>query len=229
MAYRKKASQILPYKPDILVVPECESPERLRFNSSLPKAKDMKWYGDNATKGLGIFSYSEFRFELHPRYNPDYKYIIPLLVTGPVEFTLFAVWAMNDRVNREHRYIGQVWNSLIYYGPEVNGNVVWLGDFNSNAIWDHERRIANHSDVVDVLLKYQIESAYHHFYREKHGRELLPTFYMHRKIDKPYHIDYCFLSSKLLHSASNFTVGKYSDWIAYSDHVPIIVDLKIEL
>ena len=31
MAFRKKASIILNYKPDILIVPECEYPDKLKF------------------------------------------------------------------------------------------------------------------------------------------------------------------------------------------------------
>lgn len=37
MAFRKKADFILTYKPDILVVPECEHPEKLVFSIETPK------------------------------------------------------------------------------------------------------------------------------------------------------------------------------------------------
>lgn len=37
MAFRKKADFILKYKPDILVVPECEHPDRLKFKNGTQK------------------------------------------------------------------------------------------------------------------------------------------------------------------------------------------------
>lgn len=37
MAFRKKADFVLTYKPDILIVPECEYPENLVFPIKTPK------------------------------------------------------------------------------------------------------------------------------------------------------------------------------------------------
>ena len=95
MAFRKKADIILSYKPDILIVPECEHPDKLKFNTDTPKPTDILWFGDNKNKGLGIFSYSDFRFKLIKKHNAELKMIIPIAVTGPFDFTLYAVWADN--------------------------------------------------------------------------------------------------------------------------------------
>ena len=62
MAFRKKAGLILAYKPDILIVPECENPDKLKFDANKPKPADMLWFGTNDNKGPGIFSYCNFRF-----------------------------------------------------------------------------------------------------------------------------------------------------------------------
>jgi len=59
MAFRKKADIILAHKPDILVVPECEHPDKLKFNADTPKPNDVLWFGSNQNKGLGIFSYCD--------------------------------------------------------------------------------------------------------------------------------------------------------------------------
>ena len=96
MAFRKKAHLILAHKPDIVVVPECESLDKLKFPDDLPKPTDMLWFGTNANKGLGIFSYSNFRFKLRRTHNPDLKMIIPIAVSGGgLDFALYAVWANN--------------------------------------------------------------------------------------------------------------------------------------
>ena len=92
MAFRKKAGHILAYKPDILVVPECEHPDKLKFKDDIPKPTDILWFGENKNKGLGIFSYSNYRFKLIKTHNPAFKMIVPIKVTGNnFKLTLFAV------------------------------------------------------------------------------------------------------------------------------------------
>lgn len=47
---------------------------------------------------------------------------------------------------------------------------------------------------------------------------------MHRKIDKPYHIDFCFASLNLIKILESVEVGTYEKWTKYSDHKPLIVN-----
>src|SRR6266496_5852553 len=96
MAFRKKADIILKHKPDILIVPECEHPDKLKFSNDTPKPEDILWFGNNPNKGLGIFSYSHFRFKLRKTHNPKLQTIIPISVKGEhFDFTLYAIWAWN--------------------------------------------------------------------------------------------------------------------------------------
>ena len=69
MAFRKKADVILALKPDILIVPECEHPDKLLFNNDILKPTDTLWFGRNQNKGLAILSYSSFRFKVLDDYN----------------------------------------------------------------------------------------------------------------------------------------------------------------
>ena len=41
MAFRKKAQFILTEKPDILIIPECEHPEKLKFNEEVAIPTDF--------------------------------------------------------------------------------------------------------------------------------------------------------------------------------------------
>ena len=84
MAFRKKAEFILPYNPDIAVISECENPEKLKFPADSKLPTDILWYGTNPHKGLGVFSYSDYRFQLLDCHNPDFKNILPIAVTGEV-------------------------------------------------------------------------------------------------------------------------------------------------
>jgi exonuclease III len=137
MAFRKKAEFILIHKPDILIVPECECPDKLLFNENIPKPTDMLWFGTNQNKGLGIFSYSDSRFKLLDTHNPEFKMIIPIAVTGgQYDFTLYAIWA-NNPGDPDGHYIEQVWKAIKHYDMNLtNKKTMLVGDFNSNTIWD---------------------------------------------------------------------------------------------
>ena len=225
MAFRKKNAEILKLNPDILIVPECENEKRLQFGKLTPVPNDFLWFGDNENKGLGVFSYSDYKFTMI-NYSSKFKYVIPIDVKGDNNFTLFAVWAMDNKDKWSERYIAQVWLGINHFSDLLNDSSLLIGDFNSNQIWDSFSRIANHTDVVNYLISKNIHSLYHRQYLDKQGKETQPTLYMYRKKDKPYHIDYCFASEELLYNGYDFSIGKYIDWMTLSDHVPIIVDFK---
>src|SRR3954462_6960989 len=108
MAFRKKADHILLHKPDILIVPECEHPDKLKFNSNTQQPADIIWFGENKNKGIGIFSYSNFRFRIMRNHDPELKMIIPIAVTGGhFDFTLYAIWA-NNPGDPDGQYVEQV-------------------------------------------------------------------------------------------------------------------------
>jgi exonuclease III len=229
MKYRVKADEILTLQPDIVVVPECENPERLKFGMFTDKPNDILWFGENENKGLGVFSYSNFKFKVHDWYNPNFRMIVPIHVSnGETEFTLFAVWA-NNPDEPEFQYVGQVWKAINYYDKYLaSEKVIFLGDFNSNTIWDKPKRIGNHSTVVDFLEQKEIFSLYHKFFNEKQGEETQPTLFMYRHVDKPYHIDYCFASRYFYENFENLEIGKYDKWSTLSDHMPVIIEFKLK-
>ena len=223
MAFRKKADVILKYHPDILVIPECEHPDKLKFNSDTPKPKDLLWFGSNEHKGLGIFSYCNFTFKVLRIHKPAFRMIIPIKVTGKdFQFTLYAVWAYNP-ADPDGHYVTQVWKAINHYNRSLRKrNTVLVGDFNSNTIWDKPRRQGNHSAVVSLLEKKGIHSVYHRHFNQVQGKEEHPTLYMYRHKDKCYHIDYCFASEDMLDKLQSVEIGEYDFWKQYSDHVPVM-------
>jgi exonuclease III len=227
MAFRKKAGMILKHKPDILIVAECEHPDKLKFSDDLPKPTNSLWFGDNINKGLGIFSYGSSRFKVLKTHNPLLRLIIPITVSGgPFDFTLYAVWAYNPN-DPDGTYVEQVWKALHHYDKHLTKNrVILAGDFNSNTIWDKPRRKGNHSDVVKRLEEKGICSAYHQYHQQEQGKEKHPTFYLYRHKNKPYHIDYCFVSADLAPRLESVRIGGHKYWSQYSDHVPVIVTIK---
>lgn len=224
MAFRKKAEFILTQNPDILIIPECEHPEKLKFKKELPKPMDTYWSGDNLNKGIGIFSYSDYKFTLIDNQNTNLKNIVPLKVTNNEhEFILFAIWANNPKDN-DGAYITQVWKAIHHYDYLLSGKkTILIGDFNSNTIWDTPRRKGNHSTVVKKLEEKNIFSTYHYFYKQEQGKEQHSTLFMYRHFDKQYHIDYCFASLDFIEKLKTVQVGNFEDWRHLSDHTPLSI------
>jgi len=82
MAFRKKAHFIVSKCPDILIVPECESLEKLKFEHEFDLPNSFLWFGENQNKGLGVFSFGKYELELLPVHNPEIKTILPIKVSG---------------------------------------------------------------------------------------------------------------------------------------------------
>jgi exodeoxyribonuclease-3 len=228
MAFRKKAEYILLHKPDILIIQECEHPDKLLYPIDLPKPKQTLWFGQNRNKGLAIFSYSDYTLSVLENHNQDLKLIIPIVASNNKHtLNLFAIWA-NNPTDKDGQYVEQVWKAINFYNELLEStNTILIGDFNSNTIWDRKHRVGNHSDVVQFLEKKDIFSAYHLHHKQIQGNEQQPTLFMYRHKDKPYHIDYCFVSIDLAQRLISVDIGEYDYWIKFSDHMPLIVNFEV--
>jgi len=98
------------------------------------------------------------------------------------------------------------------------------GDFNSNAIWDDRHPVANHTGNNEILESFGLRSLYHAQEGCAQGAESEATLYMYRDRAKPYHIDYCYLSTNLV-DISAIVIGSPSVWLEHSDHMPLFVDM----
>jgi len=225
MAFRKKFSLMIKLEPELLVIQECENQEKLELALADVQYNELLWFGDNPHKGVGIISFGDLTIKISKKYNPTFRYIIP--VNGSYKgtnFNLFAIWAMPDKEDKKKSYVGQIWLAINYYDKLLSKKCILIGDFNSNAIWDKKSRIGNHTDVVEKLANHKIVSLYHTLKKEKQGKEKVPTLYLLKQKDRPYHIDYCFVSSSFIDNNTSIVVGNYKDWIKKSDHVPLIID-----
>ena len=225
MAFRKKANKILAYDPDILVIPESESKEKIDFGSHVKAPSQSIWIGNNINKGLLVCSYNEdISININEQYNEDYKYILPIDVkVGEKFFLMLAVWTQ-DTKNTYSSYIVQLYRAIDYYKELFDNKTLILGDLNSNVMWDYYKKEANHTDVVNILDDFGIKSIYHRFNNVVQGKEVHNTLYMFRKEHKPYHIDYIFAGKYWQRKLQNLDIGQYQDWIEYSDHMPLIAN-----
>ncbi len=221
MRFRDKIEEIFPYIADIIVIPECEAPEKWRNSANLQALNQFLWYGDNLNKGIGIMTLNNsYHIELHPDYNKDFRYIIPLIVTGKEDFILLAIWSQNTKP-QFNSYIGQIYLALNYYESLLKQPCVIVGDWNSNKIFDTIKRVGTHSEVVELLEKKSIKSAYHAYFNEEHGKETIATHYFRKAESSPFHIDFLFASETILSRLRHFEIGTYEKWIKCSDHVPL--------
>jgi exonuclease III len=224
MRFRDKIEEILPFTADILVIPECEAPEK--WKKSNPSINQFLWFGDNLNKGTGIFTLNNsYQISLHPAYNKDFRYIIPLIVTGEEDFILFAVWSQFTK-KRSESYIGQIYLALKFYKSLLQQPCVIIGDWNSNKIFDYIKRVGTHTEVVDFLSSFNIKSAYHHYFNEEHGQESLPTHYFRKEKERPFHLDYIFASDEFMKRIIHLEIGSFEKWIHLSDHLPIFAEFQ---
>ena len=148
---------------------------------------------------------------------------LPVRIGGSLD--LLAVWTQAV-VPSTWSYIGQFWQYLERHGAALGPDSVICGDFNSSAIWDRKRRHWNHSDCVRALERAGLVSLYHLASGDPQGAERTPTYYQYRHATRPYHLDYVFAHrDRVSPGWSQLTVGDPADWLALSDHMPVIVDL----
>lgn len=134
---------------------------------------------------------------------------------------------MNDTETPRKRYIGQVYTALHTYETFMRTHPIVVGDFNWNVMWDESPASSlcgDFTETIEILNDYGLTSGYHHSNDVEFGNEPDPTFFMHKKEDRPYHIDYAFVP-EVEYSIRDYSVGTYDGWIDASDHMPITIEL----
>jgi len=189
------------------------------------------WVGNNRHKGLAINGFNGFRVSLHPAYDPRIEFVVPIEVTGPAEFLLFAVWVMHNRaVNRirERPNRWQMLQALDTYEALLRSRPsVVAGDFNNAVGWDRPRKASNHGLAATKLTDLGLVSAYHTSVVAEQGQERHPTLFWTRHQDRTYHIDYIWFPRSWLPGLKAVDIGDYPTWVGsgLSDHVPLSVEL----
>lgn len=155
---------------------------------------------------------------------------MPVNVTGPIQIRLLAVWEMHNRGtgHLSARRLGACRASINHYQNFLSGPAdlaVISGDFNNSVYWDTPSKRVKFGDFMDQLEARGFVSAYHHARRCRRGAEPEATLWWTRNADKPFHIDYTFISRP--EAVGTVTVGTHTDWLAHSDHSPMTVDLVV--
>ncbi len=239
MALDRKLVALRSLRPDLAVISECATPERMaarlgpRWLGPGQPGRDPVWVGRNPNKGLAVLAFKDWRVELAPDHDPAFEFVAPVQVTGPQTFHLLAVWAQNaSGGNTRKDQPGPLRPALVRYRDFLTAApAVVAGDFNNNVFWDKPGWAMNHADCVADLAALGFASAYHAARGEAQGAERTPTHYWRdRKKDGPtYHIDYVFLPEPWLGRLREMRVGRFAKWCGsgLSDHVPLLVDVAL--
>lgn len=220
-ALRKKWSRLAELGADIYIVQECEDPVQTKDRAYQAWAGTHVWVGPTMHKGIGVFAKAALSLRPVAVHMAPLELFLPCLVDD--SWPLLAVWTKQAN-SPNFAYIGQLWKFLQQHKNFLqHPEAMLIGDLNSNAIWDEWDRWWNHSDVVRELAAIGLQSCYHQHFVEPHGGETKPTFFLHRKVEKAYHIDYGFAGPSW--AIKTVDVGSAADWLAHSDHAPVVFDL----
>lgn len=234
MGFHRKAARAFALNADVLIIPECAEPAKLRQRGLSLSGHESLWLGrGNPNKGLAVFAREPYRLQalFSPRETASMpKLVAPILITAPngFRFDLLAVWSYN---HRDKTNVGNpVIQALDAFRRRLRSSVLIVaGDFNTNAIWNHQ---GNYDTLVAELSARGLVSAYHETRGERHGEERESTIYWQKRtLEGPrYHIDYIYVPKNLARLGIRVVVGTHTDWVApgLSDHVPLVVNLELK-
>ena len=213
----KKLDEVLKYDADIYIIQECANPTLYGDERYKRIVGNGFWIGNVKYKGLAVFTTrDDIKLERLDWPDNDLCYFIPVRVND--SFNLLAVWASK-------RYIEEFYDYKELNSAHLDDNLIMIGDYNSNSVFDKEHYgYNNHTAVVKQLQAVGIEDMYHYLTGEQQGKESSPTFFLYRHRDKAYHIDHCFANPKLVQAME---VARDMKWLELSDHLPIIINTKI--
>lgn len=234
MALHRKAHLLDTLAPSIAILPETAHPDKTRpaleAIGATRSSTSIQWAGANKNKGLSVVAFDGWDLRIDESYDEGYQWVLPVHVIGPRRIRLLAVWDMGNRGkgHKSARQLGSCRASLSHYAEFLAGDadvVLISGDFNKSVVWDYPEKKVKFGDFMDDLQSCGFVSAYHSKNKAKRSAEPDPTLWWTRNIDKPYHIDYTFV--RPADAIQHVTVGKHEDWLVYSDHPPMTVDLRL--
>ena len=216
--FSKKFENIEAFHADIIIIQECE-----RLRTDFFPNHDFFWTGRIENKGLGIMISKSTKAKVSDLHNTRLINFLPIETEG---LNILGVWAYNHRAAKfGNDASGNTSDALSFYKNWLAESEVSIfgGDFNNSVVWDKGDNENNFSNINSSLNNLEFMSIYHHLTEEDFGSEKDTTFFHTKKEIKSYHIDYLFLKGM---EVKTLDIGSYEDWIKYSDHVPLICEIK---
>ena len=221
--FRRKFKELFDAYPDadLFMVQECENPDY--YNSRDFKALFQNGFHvgapDYSMKGIGVFSPKGSWLR-----RVKCKYGNPLHMLGYAFFEMdntqkmLAVWPHG-------KYVEEMIDFFQLNESLFTKDLLIMGDTNSCSVFNnHHPKSKNHDVLVELLKGKGLVDAYNYCTGDVEGEEVIPTFYLQRKKDKPYHLDRCFVAPERI---ASFNVAANHDyWLSLSDHIPVEIVIK---
>lgn len=179
--------------------------------------------GQGGQKHLAVIGCRPWTMTPHPELESAPPWTLPVLVDGPVPFTMLALWPVKAP-GWPADYVQQIEHAVGWLEEQpIDGPVVVAGDFNAPIA---ESR-ARYARVVERFSALGLVDAY------LTARDLGPdgvvpeaTYYHWRRQGLPFHIDHVMLPKSWANDAQ-VEIGDFESWVASgrSDHVPVVVDV----
>lgn len=216
--FSRKYKQVEQYDADILIIQECE-----KLPIDFIAGKQLFWMGRNESKGLAVIVKGDFSRPVD-NINNELIYFLPI----QTQFGLIiGTCAFNHRARKfGPSASGNLVDMLAHYTAQIlsNTKIIISGDFNNGPRWDFNYFHRNNFQHINSELdKREFTSAYHFIFNEKFGAENTHTFFHQRNKKKQFFIDYIYSKG---FEAVSCEVGTFDSWNIYSDHVPVIAELR---
>ena len=208
---------------DIYVIQECENPEITEIDEYREFSSNSIWIGDNKYYGLGIFASDDIKMDVVDLDNEGLRYFIPVRIND--NFNLLGIWSNpNIEGNKVVNYPKEITK---YYEKHkdsgfFNEDMIMCGDFNCDVRLTNMSHGKNVYEMIDKLSEVGLVDAYHYLNNETQGEESKSTFFMNRKLSKPFHLDHVFASPG---KVKDLQIPEPEYWLKFSDHVPIIFEI----
>ena len=223
MAVHKKIALLQQLAPDLAILPECASPEVIVAKCPEFTFTDVQWVERSRHKGLVVFSFGDVRLTRSPMFDLRFEVFLPLRVTGPIQFHLLAVWALNFHPASDVTLP----DALRFYRRFLSRcDAVVAGDFNNSVFWDRPGKRTNFVGIATFLSKLGLTSAYHAVTGESFAQERHSTLWFLKRPHQSYHIDYCFVPRSWLSPPATVWVGQHQEWLMHSDHAPLVITIN---
>jgi len=222
--YRKKAKRMASLAPDVLAVQEVEPLDGILLlaGDSQPTFCHRAANPQFPKRGIGLFSYTDTTIRAVGAENTLNGFQRYEAVRDELVFNVAAVWPWATKSARTS--YRQAHDGLAAHRAWIlERPTVVLGDFNASASFAGSAW----RDLAELMRGLDLTSAYHHFSGDPFGEERAHTHFHRGNVDRPFHLDYCFVPNSWVPKIRRVEVGAHADWNSVSDHVPVIVDLDL--
>lgn len=219
-AFHRKANVVVKAAPDIVVLSEVAEPSLQECRGSTSCIS----IGTAQGRSLAIVSFNGWELEPADVCVPDRLFLPVIARRGDAAVSIVGVC-----VKACGGYVAPTRRALHALHDFVTaGSTIIAGDFNQTTVLDPKRGPSGRFEgIVDAMKDLGLRSAWHAHHGEEFGHESVPTYFHHWKQEKPWHIDYAFVSASIQIAAAR--LGNFEEIVAtkLSDHVPLEVALHL--